>query len=79
MSIIDRFRLTGKKAIVTGAAQGIGLATALKFAGADGARLACAAGCAAGALGWVWGWGTVEMVQPPSAARRTRAVPIWRI
>ena len=37
MSIIDRFRLTGKKAIVTGAAQGIGhhVAIALAEAGAD--------------------------------------------
>jgi len=37
MSIIDKFRLTGKKAVVTGAAQGIGhsVAIALAEAGAD--------------------------------------------
>ena len=42
MSIIDRFRLTGKKAIVTGAAQGIGhhVAIALAEAGADVVELA---------------------------------------
>ena len=41
MSIIDRFRLTGKKAIVTGAAPGIGhhVAIALAEAGADVALL----------------------------------------
>lgn len=41
MSIIDRFRLTGKKAVVTGAAQGIGhhVAIALAEAGADVALL----------------------------------------
>ena len=41
MSIIDKFRLTGKKAIVTGAAQGIGQSVAVAFAeaGADVALL----------------------------------------
>lgn len=41
MSIIDKFRLTGKKAVVTGAAQGIGqsVAIALAEAGADVALL----------------------------------------
>ena len=37
MSVIDRFRLDGKLALVTGASQGIGqgMATALAEAGAD--------------------------------------------
>ena len=41
MSIIDKFRLTGKKAVVTGGAQGIGESIALAFAeaGADVAIL----------------------------------------